>query len=93
MLDLQRVKVRTQNQISYSSLSELSFRVDGDALGSLGTTLQPADVWSPADPGTAQTYTNGVGAAPSPIHYSPKAGDMEVKQREASMESRFSYNV
>ena len=51
MLDLQRVKQYTEDGDvpRTSSLGEISFRVDGGLIGSLGTTLQPGDVWSSAD--------------------------------------------
>ena len=90
MLDLQRIKVRTQNQFSSGSLSEVSFHVNEGVLGSLESTLQPADIWLCEDP---YACTGEAGAAASPIHHVPKAGDVEVELREASIESRFSYDV
>ena len=51
MLDLQRIKVRTERgggsnslALSAAAAHSLSFRVEPDALGSIGTVLRPEDL-------------------------------------------------
>ena len=45
MLDLQRVRQRTEGPSSVGSLGSLSFNHFDVALGSIGSTLGPGDVW------------------------------------------------
>ena len=75
MLDLQRVKQHTEaggaESASATSLGAISFRVDGSFVGSIGTTLQPADVWASTDTRGDIEGTNLEGShSPNPYNMS-----------------------
>ena len=50
MLDLQRVRKRIEAQSSIPSLPSLSFNRFNNILGSIGTQLDPGDIWADGSP-------------------------------------------
>ena len=67
MLDLQRVRARTEgNHSSQSFPSSLFFRADSPALGSIGTALRPSDILGSADEVDEEDSVRGIDAPDVP---------------------------